>query len=173
MVRFEVELVVGTLAYLKFSATPVSGNIPCAWVKWVGGRCDEYKRLKSQDRLLSCSYMCTLKKSTSCYNYEKNGSPCLVFGVHATNGGCVKGECIPILDAIQHFKKNSSGPPKRTLDCEHGHDYLYDEYGPFACKYYCKNDGRHANRPDGTLCQRPNTAKQGVCDSYGYCVRKR
>nr|ABR23422.1 hypothetical protein [Ornithodoros parkeri] len=118
---------------------------------------------------LSCSYMCALKKSTSCYNYETKGSPCFIFGVHTRNGACLNGKCIPVLEAMKHFTKNTTAP-KRTPDCEPGHDYLYDLYGPFDCKYYCKEDGRPANRIDGTVCQRPNTAKKGTCDRYGYCV---
>ncbi|XP_064485696.1 uncharacterized protein LOC135398198 [Ornithodoros turicata] len=168
---FAVKLVAVLVAYLEFSLTPASGNIACEFVEIFGGWCDTYERLKFNGSLLACSYMCALTKPASCYNTETKESPCLIFGVHTRNGACINGTCTPMNEALEYFK-NKQNTPKTTLDCEHGHDYLYDKYGPFGCKYYCKHNGKPANRPDGTVCQRPDTTKKGICDEYGYCVKE-
>ncbi|XP_064484485.1 uncharacterized protein LOC135397077 [Ornithodoros turicata] len=167
MIQIADKFIVAFLAYLEFSATPASGNIACEWVERFGGWCHSYERLKYNGSLLTCSYMCALQKSTSCYNYEEKESSCLVFGLHARNGACYNGDCIPIPRAKALFKMIT---PKRTLDCVPGHDYLYNDHGPFGCKYYCNDASGHANRPDGIVCQMLNTAKIGKCDETGNCV---
>ncbi|XP_064485695.1 uncharacterized protein LOC135398195 [Ornithodoros turicata] len=164
MLGFTVKLFAVFLACPEFSVTPVSGNIPCDCpdCRW----CDVYDRIKINDTLLSCSYFCDLAQAISCYETEPVGSSCYMFGVHTRNGACVNGNCIPIPEAMEYFKKNT---PNRTPACKAGHDYLYDTYGPFGCKYYCL-DGTHANRIDGTVCQMPQTAKKSTCDSEGSCT---
>ncbi|XP_064469640.1 uncharacterized protein LOC135384365 [Ornithodoros turicata] len=92
MVRLTVKFVVAFLAHLEFSATPVSGNIPCEIVLIFGGRCLEYTRLKYRGSLLSCSYMCAPSKRASCYQVEEEELPCLRFDP-PSYGKCFAGVC--------------------------------------------------------------------------------
>ncbi|XP_064485697.1 uncharacterized protein LOC135398199 [Ornithodoros turicata] len=163
---FAVKLVAVFVAYLEFSATPVSGAISCSW-DFFSASCTNYKRLQYKGSFLTCSYMCALSIASSCYKVEKYGSSCLMFDGHAKRGLCVNGQCVPIRNATECFK---TIVPKKNLDCDHGHDYLYDKNGPFGCQYYCSDSGRPANRPDNTTCQMPQTAMAGICDSSGYCT---
>ncbi|XP_064468833.1 uncharacterized protein LOC135383183 isoform X3 [Ornithodoros turicata] len=122
--------------------------------------------LQYEGSLLSCSYMCAPAKSTSCYQVEKEGSSCLRFDP-PPYGRCFGGVCYP----QSEYQKVTMGKKlKKTLDCGAGHDYLYNSYGPFGCKYYCAEGGTHANRPDGIKCLMPQASRKGKCDGYGYCV---
>ncbi|XP_064468826.1 uncharacterized protein LOC135383167 [Ornithodoros turicata] len=133
---------------LTAAATPVSGNIPCEIVLIFGGRCLEYTRLKYRGSLLSCSYMCAPSKRASCYQVEEEELPCLRFDP-PSYGKCFAGVCY----TWSEFQNVTKGKNlKRTLDCAAGHDYLYNSYGPFGCKYYWSEGASPANRPDGTGC---------------------
>ncbi|XP_064468832.1 uncharacterized protein LOC135383183 isoform X2 [Ornithodoros turicata] len=165
MVRLTAKFVVAFLAHLEFSIL-VSGDLSCEWVLIFAGRCLDYTRLTYEGSLLSCSYMCAPAKSTSCYQVEKEGSSCLRFDP-PPYGRCFGGVCYP----QSEYQKVTMGKKlKKTLDCGAGHDYLYNSYGPFGCKYYCAEGGTHANRPDGIKCLMPQASRKGKCDGYGYCV---
>ncbi|XP_064485700.1 uncharacterized protein LOC135398200 isoform X2 [Ornithodoros turicata] len=164
MVRLTGTFVVALVAYLQF-LSPVSGAISCSWDMF-SASCTNYKRLKYKGRHLTCSYMCALSIASSCYKVETAGSDCWMFDGYATNGLCVNGTCVPVKNATEYFKTHT---PNTTLKCGHGHDYLYDQYGPFGCQYYCSDNGRPANRPDNITCQMPQTAARSTCDSSGYC----
>ncbi|XP_064468837.1 uncharacterized protein LOC135383188 [Ornithodoros turicata] len=176
MVRLPVTFVVVLLAYLEFSTTPVSGNMPCGihvYIDWIsrivsGGRCLDYRRITYNGKLVSCSYMCNPANYLSCYLYEGKGSSCLIFDP-PSYGICFGGECYQKPDYEQFSKGKEL---ETTSRCGVGYDYLYNEHGLFGCKHYCGSDRSQTNRPDGIKCLMPRAARIGVCNGYGYCVNK-
>ncbi|XP_064459008.1 uncharacterized protein LOC135369346 [Ornithodoros turicata] len=158
----------GLLAFLTclwFTTVPVDANAQCFGFDALG-LCAEYKHIRHNGSLATCSHMCAPQKPTSCYRNEWDKEPCLVFD-KATFGKCYDGVCYntSVYDRLAKLRA-----PKTWMPCGHGHDYLYNSRGPFGCHFYCfEYPHKIARRPDGKVCLNPRTALKGGCKS-GYCV---
>ncbi|XP_064463894.1 uncharacterized protein LOC135375114 [Ornithodoros turicata] len=165
----------GWLAFLTFfwfaTAPAAAGfwvfvRLPCVAVDtdWFRG-CSEYNHIRYNGSLLTCTHACVPDLDYSCYRYEWEQEPCLVFS-QAAYGKCYKGVCYS--DA-EYRKLAAMKAPDTRMPCKHGNDYLYNNWGPLGCHFYCRERPHDiAMRPDGNDCQNPATARQGGC-SKGAC----
>ncbi|XP_064458963.1 uncharacterized protein LOC135369291 isoform X1 [Ornithodoros turicata] len=150
----------GLLVFFACLWSLTTASVPCIF-----NMCRGYSQIRINGALLTCSRKCYPDDPVSCYQMEWDQEPCLNFD-RADYGKCYGGVCY----ALDHYDRMAAEKaPNTTLPCAHGHDYLYNKRGPFACQFYCWHYPHPiANRPDGTLCLRPDTAIKGGC-YWGSC----